>query len=334
MHAELAHDILPIISKVYMASDFVLGENVEQFEKSLSNMFSSHAVGVSNGTTALEMALIAKGFQNQKIAIPNFSYASTLTAVLATNNEPIFIDVDSNFLIDKEHLSHVIERHRPGACIPVNLFGNVVDRDIIDICGNCVVIEDCAQSFGTKPISDIACYSFFPTKLLGGVGDGGAIVSKDDELIKKVKQIRQPSYNNKIWFGASNKRMNGITAAVLNYKLRYINMWIDRMKEIYRKYSQITYGQRPTFKDQSAPSQYTLTVENRQAFIEKLAKADIETRIYYDKTLSKMARMYRASTPVANMLTEKVISLPFCPYLSDQEIDRIIEVVNEFGSNC
>lgn len=255
------NDIIPEVMRVMDSQYFILGPDVDAFEKSCAEFLGAkHALGVSSGTDALLLALMALNVcTDDAVIVPTFSFFATAGVVSRLNAEPIFVDIDPvTFNIDAESVRIAIDnrirekKSIPKAIIPVHLFGQSAEMDsIMNIAQeyNIAVVEDAAQAIGTEyrdgkkvgTIGTIGCFSFFPSKNLGCFGDGGLVTTNDDDLYNKMKIMRvhggKPKYYHKVIGG--NFRLDALQAVVLNAKLPHLNAWSMKRRENAERYNQL-----------------------------------------------------------------------------------------------
>lgn len=303
------------------SQNLILGPEVEQLEKNLAAYLDcKHAIGVSSGTDALLIALMAIDLKpDDEVIIPTYSFFATAGVVSRLNAKPVFIDSDPvTFNLDPEKIKSLITK-KTKAIIPVHLYGQSCEMNkIMEIADefNLKVIEDAAQSIGTQykdgrkvgNIGHIGCFSFYPSKNLGCFGDGGLVTSNDDTLAEKLKILRvhggMPKYYHKIIGG--NFRIDAIQAAVLNVKLPHLDSWTKRRQEnagLYTKLftenglaeaegklkfdaKNIVLLPEPVYKKFNLKcyhiyNQYVIRVKNRDELRKSLTENEIGTEIYY-----------------------------------------------------
>jgi len=245
-YATLRPDIEKALLQVAAAQHFILGPEVEKLEASLSRYLGcKHAIGVSSGTDALLVALMAFDIgAGDEVIVPTYSFFATAGAVSRLNAVPVFIDSDPvTYNIDPRLIEKRITP-RTKAIIPVHLFGQSADMaPLLEIASKhgLRIIEDAAQAIGTQyadgrkvgTIGEVGCFSFFPSKNLGCFGDGGLVVTNDDKLAEKIRILRvhgsKPKYYHKLIGG--NFRLDAIQAAVLNVKLPHLDQWSAKRRE-------------------------------------------------------------------------------------------------------
>lgn len=338
---------------------YINGPEIEALEAELARRSGAAAVvGVASGTDALIIAMMALGIgAGDAVFVPGFTYNATANAVLLVGARPVFVDIDRrSFNIDPQDLARRVDEVKSGrygpltprAVVPVDLYGLPADYPAINALAaaeNLHVIADAAQSFGgehsgTKvgALAPITGTSFFPSKTLGGYGDGGAIFTTDAGLVETLISIRwhgtDPARKESIRVGL-NGRLDTFQAAVLLEKLAIFEDERDRRRALAARYDALlgTALELPARPDGviSGWGLYTIAVENRAAVQAGLKEAGIPSAVYYTQTLPQMQAFTEfappGGLPVAEALTERVLSLPFHPYLSDSAVERVCEVV-------
>ena len=328
---------------------FILGPEVEEFEKDMSKFLGvKHAIGVANGTDALLICLRALDVrQGDKVVVPAFTFFATSEVVSMLGAEPVFCDVDPDtYNLDPKALEKIISS-KIKAIMPVSLYGQCADYDWINqIAGQykIPVIEDAAQSFGaiykgkrSGNLTTLAATSFFPAKPLGCYGDGGACFTNDDKLAERIKQLRfhgQVGRYNHVLVG-HNSRLDTLQAAILSEKLSIFPKEMELRQKVADAYNQGLKGKVKTPKvenfNQSAWAQYTIEVNNRDAFAKKMQDKGIPTAVHYPKPLHLQpvyeGQFSKLKFPVSEAICQKVISLPMHPYLGQQDIQKIVSAV-------
>ncbi len=334
---------------------FINGPEVKAFERDLAAFAGvAHAIGCGNGTDALFLPLLAHGVgAGDAVLVPSFTFVATAEVVVLTGATPVFVDVDAEtFNVSAETMQKGVAEAlrrglRPRAMIPVDLFGLPADYDALNALADAedmLVIADAAQSFGgrrgDRPVGSLAkitSTSFFPSKPLGCYGDGGAILTDDDDLADQLRSLRahgggKDKYDN-VRIGV-NSRLDTIQAAVLSCKLAILaDEIVARGNAAARYNSAMPEAVMPPriFNDAvSAWAQYTVRVANRDAVAAQLKTLGIPTAVYYPKPLHQQ-QAYRDypvagdGLPVSERLADEVLSLPMHPYLEDPVQQRILE---------
>ena len=347
------------IKKVLDHGQYVMGPEVKELEADLKKFTESKfALTCANGTDALTLALMAWNIgPGDAVFVPAFTYVATAEAPAQLGATPFFVDVNEHdFNINIESLKQAIVdaknlNLRPSVIISVDLFGYPSDFDLIkkiSLDENIKLLIDGAQSFGGEyknkrvgSMGDITTTSFFPAKPLGCYGDGGAIFTDDDELADKIDSIRLHGKGNQKYDNIRiglNSRLDTLQAAILIEKLKIFPEELQLRAKISDTYSSkleyLNYLKVPKLQDhiKSAWAQYTLIVQNRNEIMAKLQSKDIPSVIYYPKTLDtqdgyKKFPSVSSGLDVSHHLMDSVMSLPMHPYLSEEKIEEIAQVI-------
>ncbi|GAB6039887.1 DegT/DnrJ/EryC1/StrS family aminotransferase [Endothiovibrio diazotrophicus] len=335
---------------------FILGPNVQAFEKEAAAYLGvDHAVGVASGTDALHLALLAAGVQaGDEVITTPFTFIATAEAIKYVGATPVFVDIEPDtFNIDVAQAAAAITP-QTRAILPVHLFGQPADMGAILALAEehgLKVVEDCAQSFGaaidgkqTGSLGVAGCFSFFPSKNLGGYGDGGLITTDSEELAAHLRVLRNHGswkqyHHSEIGF---NSRLDELQAVILRAKLKRIDQYSEGRRRVAHRYS-ASLAQMPGItpphedgKGRHVYHQYTLLAENRDPIREALSEAGIANAIYYPIPLHKQPVFSDAcaglSLPVAERVAEQCLSLPVYPELPDADVDRVLEVIRSVVS--
>lgn len=332
------------IQAVLAHGKYILGPEVDELEEKLAAYTGAkYCISVANGTDALQIAQMALGIGfGDEVIVPGFSYIATAETPAVLGATPVYVDIDPvTFNMDPSKIEAAITP-KTKAIVPVSLYGQCADFDAINAIAEkhgIAVIEDGAQSFGASykgkkscNLSTIGCTSFFPSKPLGGYGDGGALFTNDDEMAKVIRQIARHGQDKRyhhIRVGI-NSRLDTLQAAILLPKLdilddeiTYRNQVADRYAALLKDADVVT----PIVADynMSVWAQYTICSQDRNALQEKLKAADIPTAIHYPIPLNKQPAVadLNANLPIGDRVAEEVISLPMHPYLSETLIEQI-----------
>lgn len=347
----LRGEIRRVLDEVCDAQDFILGPRVEKFEKNLAAYCQTkHAIGVSSGTDALLCSLMALGIgAGDEVICPAFTFFATAGCIARTGATPVFADIDpATFNIDPADVKRKLTS-KTKAIMPVHLFGQLADMEAINkiACEHGLpVIEDAAQAIGAKRNGKAACahgfvgcLSFYPTKNLGGFGDGGAICTNDDALAEKCRKLRvhgsgQTYYHEYI---GGMFRLGAIQGAVLDIKLRHLDSWHEgrrRNAAIYDARLKGTKAITPKIDDGnwSIYNQYVVRVANRDEVKKKLAEAGIGSAVYYPLSLHLQPCFaylgYKAGDfPESERASTEVLALPIYPELKVEEVEYVAETV-------
>jgi aminotransferase EvaB len=327
-----------------------MGEEGAAFEKELAERIGvAGAVGVNSGTDAIFIALAALGVtRGDEVITASNTAVPTISAIGTLGATPVLVDVGEDCLIDPAKLEAAITA-RTRAIVPVHLFGQMADMDaIMEIARKhgLVVVEDAAQAQGATykrrlagSIGDAAAFSFYPTKILGAYGDGGAVVSNDDGVLAVARSLR--FYGMETTYYAErhgyNSRLDEVQAAILRLKLPHLSEWIVRRREIATRYDQAFAGSAISPVGENARCKhvyhlYVVEVDDRDATMARLAERGIGTSVCYRWPIHIMrgyAQLgYRPEDfPMAMAKAERIMNLPIYPALSDDAVERVIEEV-------
>jgi dTDP-4-amino-4,6-dideoxygalactose transaminase len=344
----IKNEIDQAISDVVEGSAFIGGKFVKAFEQDFANYIGiKNCVGVGNGTDALFVALKALGISegNEVITAAN-TFIATAEAITLTKAKVKFMDCNQmTYNIDADKLEQAISS-KTKAIIPVHLYGQPAEMEKIKKIAekyDLFIVEDAAQSHGAEykdqrigTFGDIACFSFYPGKNLGAYGDAGAVVTSNDELARKARMIanhgRMEKYNHE--FEGMNSRLDGLQAAILDVKLRYLETWIGRRREIARMYDEglkdvvITPGFIPDVRH--VYHLYVIRINNRKELRELLAEKGIATGIHYPIPLPFLkAYDYLGHKPedfpVSYSMKDEILSLPIHGDMTDEQVEYVVE---------
>jgi dTDP-3-amino-3,4,6-trideoxy-alpha-D-glucose transaminase len=349
---ELGGSLTAAIARVIESGRYVLGAEVEALEAEFATYCGRrHCVGVGNGLDALRLVLTASGIgQGDEVLVPAYTAVATWMAVSLAGATPIGVDVDpGTFNVDPSRLEAAITS-RTRAVIPVDLFGQPADLEAVaDVAKrhDLLVIEDAAQAVGARShgrsigARALACtFSFYPTKNLAAIGDGGAVVTDDDDLADEVRLLRSYGWRTR---GVServggNSRLDELQAAVLRLKLEHLDRWTTRRREIARRYLDVLgpleIVRVPQVPEWAEPVWHLFVIghEERDRLAGMLAEMGIGTLVHYDP-LPHLTPAYNdlgwrpGAFPVAERLASQALSLPLSPQLSDLEAERVISAL-------
>lgn len=343
------------IKNVIENADFILGNQVKEFEHKFSEYCKTkYCVGVGSGTDALIFSLKALDIgKGDEVITPPNSYIATSLAISTCGAKPVFVDVDPlEYTIDPLKIKERITE-KTKAILVVHLYGQPSRMDeILEIAeeNDLFVIEDACQAHGAKYkgkvtgcIGDIAAFSFYPSKNLGGYGDGGAITTNNKELAEKIELLRNYGQKTKYYhvIKGLNSRLDTIQAAILEIKLKYLNKWNNMRKQNARLYEEYLEGIDEVItpyenKDsQHVYHLYVIQCKKRDKLREFLAKKNIETGIHYPVPIHlqpayKEYNFLKGNFPVTESLADKILSLPMYPELNVEEIEYICKAIKNF----
>jgi len=365
----MKNDVNEAIKKCLQHQKWILGEEVKELEKKVSEYIGiKYCVGVASGTDALVISLRAlaikiKGrdyWEREDLVVTTpFTFTATGDAILRSGATPLFVDVNlDTFNIDIEKIEEVLNSEYSSKIVgilPVHLFGNPCEIGEIKKIAekyNLFIVEDCAQSFGAKftnkitgSFGDINAFSFFPSKNLGGFGDGGMLTTDDEELFGISEMLRKHGGKDKynVNYIGYNSRLDTIQAGILLAKMKYLNEFNMRRRKISQIYSEelknIEFIKIPVEKNSgfSVYNQYTIRIKNgkRDELKKYLEENGIKTAIYYPLPLHKM-KVFEGKSKIfgslenSEKLCEEVLSLPIEPLLTENEIEYVVSKVKKF----
>ncbi len=342
-----------IASKVISSNQHILGENVVEFENNYAKYLKiKHCFGVANGSDALVIALRAIGIKaNDEIATVANAGFYTCSALNQIGAKPIFIDIEPESLqMSPENLKAKILNSNIRAVVVTHLFGQVAPiKEIVSICKkeSIKVIEDCAQAHGAQfenqkvgTFGDIATFSFYPTKNLGAIGDGGAVATNQQDLADNINSLRQYGWIRKYHvdkkFGM-NSRLDEIQAAFLSEKLKKLDSWNKERISIANKYFSGFESNKIKLLEGTLSGVvhlFVIIADDRSALISHLLKNNIQSGIHYP-IVDHRQKVFEGKfdnlvLPVTEHFVGKILSLPVYPGMSSDKIDHVIEVINSF----
>jgi dTDP-4-amino-4,6-dideoxygalactose transaminase len=348
----LKADIDTAIQSVLDSTQFILGPNVTELEKEIAAYHGvPHAIGIASGTDALLLSLRACGIgAGDEVITTPFTFIATAEVISLLSATPVFADIrPETFNIDPDKIEEKITK-KTKAVIPVHLYGHPADMDpIIKIARkyNIKVIEDCAQAFGATyngkkvgTIGDFGCFSFFPSKNLAGYGDGGIIITRNENLAKVIRLLRNHGsavkYHHSIL--GYNSRLDEIQAAIVRVKMKKIEEFNNRRRinaDLYRtfiKRNDVSFPiEMPDCKH--IYHQFTIRSKNRDSIMDTLKSNNISSAIYYPVPLHKQEVFVLQNISGNNLINSEicageVLSLPMFPELEKEEIQYISDVIN------
>ena len=352
-YSSIKDEIDSAIHYILDNSQFVMGAKLKNFEENFAKFCGvKHAICCANGTVAVELALKAAGIGNgdEVITVVN-TFIATTESITNVGAKIKFVDVlEKTGLIDPEKIEEAITP-KTKAIIPVHLYGQMCDmKKITEIAEkhDLIVIEDAAQAHGAMfnekqpgEYGDAAIFSFFPAKILGGIGDGGAVITNNDEIAEKVKLLvnhgRIDKYEHLI--EAHNYRLDTINAAVLDVKLKYLTEWIGKRREIAKYYdSQLADVVKIPFKETGRKHvyyMYVIRTRDRDKLMHYLKENGISCGIHFPIPLHlqpayKYLEYKEGDFPIAEKLSREILSIPLYPELTDEQKEYIVKKIKEF----
>ena len=348
-------DINSAIQRVLDSGWYVLGEEVTRFEKEFAQFNTvSHTVGVGSGTEALHIALRALDIgQGDEVITTAHTAVATASAIDLAGAKPIFVDIEPDFFtIDPDLIEDAITP-KTKAIIPVHIYGQPCNMDaIMEIANknNFKVIEDCAQTHGAEyngkrvgSIGDVGCFSFYPTKNLGAIGDGGALVTNDDQLAGKIKLLREYGWKERYISSKEgwNSRLDELQAAILHVKLKHLdedNFRRNKHAKIY--FDLLKYLPLESPKTRSNCSHvfhlFVIKTEQRDKLRDYLQKNGVNTTIQFPVPVHKQKYFQKMcsekSLPVTEQVAKNILSIPMYPELEEKEINKVSNKLKDYFS--
>lgn len=351
-----------IVARIVRSGWYVLGPEVAAFERELAEFLGvDYGIGVASGTDAIALALQGVGCRPGDL-VATVANAGGYAAVAARSigAVPVFVDIDPESLtMSAESLGHVLGRVRPRAVVVTHLYGNPVSRSVFDLCRTrgIDVVEDCAQAIGAtvdgRPVGahgKAAAFSFYPTKNLGGLGDGGAVVTSHAEVDRRVRRLRQYGWTSRYQIGeprGRNSRLDEVQAAVLRRGLQEVSSWAQRRREIVKRYHEALRGgdfRCATRPDEASVAHLSVVVAPsraaRDSALNELSAAGISTDIHYPipdfRQPGLVADVGEILEPWVPMDTTAqacatVFSVPLFPGLKNREIGRVCESLSSLS---
>ncbi len=354
VHGPLGEELLQDFERVLRSGQFILGPEHDAFEKELAAACGvTHAIGVASGTAALSIALLTLGLEpGDEVIVPAFTYFASASAVTSLGGRPVFVDVEPERLgLDPGKVEAAITP-RTRAIMAVHLYGLSCELGpLLDIGAkrSIAVLEDAAQAIGAKDhgrpvgtMSAAAALSFFPTKNLGGLGDGGAILTEDDAVAARARLLRVHGDAGNYTHVAlgTNARLDALQAAFLRTKLRHLPAWTEARRGLAARYRRaltgVPVGLPPDPGDFSHTyHQFTIRAPSRDQLQVHLRERGIASRVYYPLTVPAQPCFAflghgPGSFPVSERLAHEVLSLPIYPGLTGEQVDRVAREIRAF----
>jgi dTDP-4-amino-4,6-dideoxygalactose transaminase len=343
------------IDRVLNSGTYILGAEVEAFESVFAEYCGGgHGVGVASGTDALILALKAHGIgPGDEVITVSHTAVATVAAILAVGATPVLVDVDETYLtLDPAALDRAATS-RSKAVIAVHLYGQAADLDPIlsfARARNLVLIEDCAQACGGRyrgrrlgSIGDIGCFSFYPTKNLGAIGDGGIALTREPKIAERLRRLRQYGWDDarQTHEAGLNSRLDPLQAAILHAKLPHLDTDNARRAAIARRYEHGLRGLPITTPKERADAQhvyhlYVVVCAQRDALMAFLAERQIGCTIHYplavhcQRGYAELVTLLAGGLPTTERICQQILSLPLYPELSDADVDKVMASVRGF----
>jgi dTDP-3-amino-3,4,6-trideoxy-alpha-D-glucose transaminase len=351
---ELKREILAAVERVGDSAGFTLGEEVEAFESDFARWCGSdHAVGVSSGTSALELVL--RAFEigpGDEVIVPTNSFIATAEAVTATGATPRLVDVDPDSALLTAEIVEAAITDRTRCVIPVHLYGRSVEMDpLLELCRarGLRVVEDACQAHGALyngrragTHGDAGCFSFYPTKNLGAWGDGGGVVTSDEELAARLRLLRSHGEGTRHHheLASGTHRLHALQAAILAVKLPHLDRWNDQRRTAGATLCEALGDTAVTVPAPVAADGdhvfhvFVVRTADRDALREHLAAREVASAIHYPTPIHLQpayADLGQAPLPISEQLATESCTLPIFPSITDAELTSIVDAVSSFS---
>jgi dTDP-4-amino-4,6-dideoxygalactose transaminase len=352
-YQNLKQEMQQAFNEVFEASWFILGKNVEEFEREFAQYCTAkHGIGVGSGTEAIHLALLACGVQpgDEVITVANTA-VPTISAISFAQATPVFVDIDpGSYTMNLELIEQKITP-RTKVILPVHLYGQAADMEpILAIARkhNLRVVEDACQAHGAEyqnkkvgALGDLGCFSFYPSKNLGAYGDGGMMITNDAELSDKVWMLRNYGQRKRYFHDIKgfNSRLDELQAAFLRKKLKHLDAWNERRRRIARIYDEnLTNAIVKPIEKAFAYHIYHLYVircQQREELQKFLTENGIQTLVHYPVPVHRQMayqdlNIEDGSLPITEHYASEILSLPMYPELDDDDVMFVASKINEF----
>jgi dTDP-3-amino-3,4,6-trideoxy-alpha-D-glucose transaminase len=355
--AELTAEIFAAIERIAASAAFTLGDELETFENEFAAWCETdHAIGVSSGTNALELALRGLGIgPGDEVIVPSNSFIATAEAVTSTGATPVLVDVDEDTALITAEIVAAALTERTRCVIPVHLYGRPVEMEpLLELCRahDLRLVEDTCQAHGARykgqrvgSFGDAGCFSFYPTKNLGGWGDGGAVITSNPELAERLRLMRSHGEGTRHHheMPAGTYRLHSLQAAILSVKLRRLDDWNENRRQAANALRQALSDAAVTAPAPVAADSdhvyhlFVVRTPDRDALRAHLTEQGVASAIHYPTPIHLQPAYsglppHQGDLPISERLATESCSLPIFPSITDEEISRIAKAVGSFRS--
>ena len=351
-YKDLKTEIDTKVQAVCSSGRYILGKEVEDFEKTFAQYLGvKEVIGVGNGMEALEIGMMALGIgKGDEVITTSLSAVATTLAITSLGATPVFVDIDDYFHTDAERIEKSITK-KTKAILPVHLYGQAVDMEKINSIAKTYglfVFEDACQGHGATykkkklgTFGVFGAFSFYPTKNLGCYGDGGAIATDDEKFADMCRSLRNYGQKDRYvhQYCGLNSRLDEMQAGILRVKLPYLDAWSDKRSLIAKQYASLLEGVGDVQIPEERPNakhiyhQYVVRTQKRDALLSYLQDHGIQALIHYPIPIHKQPcyEHYNAVTlPVTEKSCHEIMSLPIHPYMTEDEIVHVTEIIKTF----
>ena len=360
-YKRIEEEVFSATQRVYEKGRFILGEEVSAFEEEFAHYCGvPYGVGVGSGTDALYLALKVAGIgEGDEVITVGHSFIATALAISFTGANPIFVEIDpETYNMDPNALEDLLRRRKKRrgkkikAVIPVHLYGHPAEMDaVLDLADryNLIVIEDACQAHGAEyqgrkvgSFGALGCFSFYPTKNLGGYGDGGLVITENRKFYEKLKLLRCYGEKKKYQYilKGGNSRLDEIQSAILRVKLRYLDQWNGERRKKALVYKRLLEGAKVAYPVEKEEARhvyhlFVIQAKKRNSLQAFLKERGIETLIHYPIPIH-LQRAFkdlghkRGDLPLTEQCCQNILSLPFFPEITESEMERVAETIHLF----
>ncbi len=357
-YAALRQELETAVLAAMASGRYILGPEVEAFESEFAAYVGArHAVAVGSGTEALRLSLLAAGIgRGDEVITVSFTAVPTVAAIMAAGARPVLVDIDPRTCTMDVEQARAAVGPRTAAIVPVHLYGHPADLGpLLELAGQrgLLLVEDACQAHGSTyrgrrvgALGHVGCFSFYPTKNLGGMGDGGMVVTDDDSLARKLRMLRNHGQRRRFYhvYNSLNSRFDDLQAAALRVKLRYLDAWNERRRHLAAFYRQSLAGLPLTLPEEMpwAGHNYHLfvvRVEERDSFRRRLARTGVDSDVHYPVPVHlqpayRRLGYRRGALPQSERAAERVVTLPLFPELTEAEAEAVAESVQRALAVC
>ena len=354
-YLNMESEIDAAIKDIFRHGDYILRRQLEQFEKEMANYLGvKHAIGLNSGTDALYLSLLAADVgQGDEVITVSHTFLATVGAIVNCGAKPVLVDVSGDYNMDVSRIAEAVNKHTK-AIIPVYLNGRLCNmEEIMEIAvrHNLLVIEDAAQalggSFDGKKAGSFGltgCFSFYPAKILGTAGDGGMVVTNDQSIADRLCSLRDNGRTKgqaEVTGYGFNSRLDNLHAAILSVKLKYLPQWITRRRQIAALYQEGLSALAEVILPPPPQSNgryydvfqnYAIRTAKRDELVSHLEKNGVETLISWPIPMHHQPALglNHFRLPQTEAISREVLSLPMYPELTDEQVNHVIKVVQDF----
>lgn len=340
LHDSIRNELDAVFDAAVRSSSFVGGRAVADFEEQWAAILGRRAAaGCGSGTDALALALRALGVgPGDEVIVPSMTFVATAEAVVHVGATPVLADVDARTLLLDAAAVDAVRTQRTKAVIPVHLYGHVVPFHLLRAWrdSGLIVVEDAAQAHlatwhghAVGSVGHAACFSFYPGKNLGAMGDGGAVVSDDVELVAEVRRLRDHGRSDKYVHEKVGfcSRLDALQAAILSVKLRHLPAWTEARRAVAAHYRDRLGACLVPWEEGAVHHLVVAQVDERERLRQALAEQGVATGIHYPVPLSRQPALapWARSTPVSESAAGRVVSLPVDPFMTDDDVDAVCD---------